>query len=79
MQSPEADIRRRTFFRKLAAGVALSALGALTAVLASRRTPRTAGEICTNRGLCRGCPAFTGCGLPQALSARQVLGKKGRP
>jgi purine-cytosine permease-like protein len=79
MQSPEPDIARRTFFRKLAAGLAMTALGALTAVLASRRTPSAAGETCTNRGICRGCPAFAGCGLPQAVSARQVLGKKGRP
>ena len=79
MLDQHENLDRRSFFRKLAAGAALAALGALTAVLASRRTPSVAGETCTNRGICRGCPAFAGCGLPQALSARQVLGKEGRP
>ena len=29
------------------------------------------GQDCVNRGICRGCPSFAGCGLPQALSARR--------
>ncbi|MBA7612845.1 hypothetical protein ES703_20086 [subsurface metagenome] len=28
---------------------------------------------CVNHGICRGCEVFEKCGLPQALSAKQVL------
>ncbi len=28
---------------------------------------------CINHGICRGCEVFEKCGLPQALSAKQVL------
>ncbi|MBI3910143.1 MAG: hypothetical protein HY320_04330 [Armatimonadetes bacterium] len=59
---------RRDFLRGLARG--LLAGGAIAGVggLAARR-----GEKCTNQFVCRGCPAFDGCGLPQALSAKQTM------
>jgi hypothetical protein len=78
MREQDDNLGRRDFFRKLAAGVALSALGALTAFLAGKRGAQatSAGQTCGNRGLCRGCPMFDACGLPQALSAKQVLGRR---
>lgn len=50
----------------------LAGLGAAGAALARRGRPEDrTGETCINGGLCRGCAAFAGCGLPQALSARE--------
>ena len=62
---------RRDFFRRSLRRTALSAVGVLGASLGYRRLRDP--ERCLNQGLCRGCEAFAGCGLPQALSARQVL------
>lgn len=62
-------ISRRTFLRSAAR---LAAAGGL-ALLAGRLLGlgrSAAREVCVNEGVCRGCPTFTGCGLPAALSAR---------
>ncbi|HVM47181.1 MAG TPA: hypothetical protein VMU04_04095 [Candidatus Acidoferrum sp.] len=60
---------RREFFR--AAGrYGLLGLMALAAGLAGRRG-LAAGQRCINRGICRGCELFPGCGLPPALSAKR--------
>ena len=68
---------RRGFLRVLAGGAALAAVAAAAAVLAARRRAGAArGEPCTAGGVCRGCPALGGCGLPQALSLRQSLGRR---
>ena len=32
-------------------------------------------ETCVNNGICRGCPEVNSCGLPQALSIKQVVRK----
>lgn len=63
---------RREFFRGIGRSLALGGMGALAAVLAGRRRRPPADEQCINLGVCRGCSAFDGCGLPQALSARQA-------
>ena len=34
---------------------------------------RLAKQDCTNQGICRGCPGYTDCELPQALSAKQAV------
>lgn len=69
---------RREFLRTLARVLLLLGIGALGAKLLGRGA-RTAGgpqagnlpgQTCLSRGICRGCSAFSGCGLPQALSAR---------
>jgi hypothetical protein len=33
---------------------------------------RLTNQECTNQGICRGCPGYTDCELPQALSAKQA-------
>lgn len=40
-----------------------------------RRRLKREGK-CINTGICRGCRVYERCGLPQALSAKQVLGGK---
>ena len=60
----------------LADAVRYSTLGLLSAVggwsyIKRRRLVRE-GK-CINLGICRGCRVYEKCGLPQALSAKQVL------
>ena len=64
---------RREFFRATAR-YGLLALVSVAASLAARpRTP--GGQSCVNRGICSSCDIFAGCGLPQALSAKQFKEK----
>ena len=42
------------------------------ALFAKRRRLVREGK-CINKGICRGCEVFDKCGLPQALSAKDVL------
>ena len=60
----------------LADAVRYSTLGLLSAVggwaFAKRRRLVREGK-CVNTGICRGCRVYEKCGLPQALSAKQVL------
>jgi len=60
----------------LAGALRYSALG-LSGMLggwafAKRRRLVRRGK-CVNGGVCRGCSVYEKCGLPQALSAKQVL------
>ena len=63
-------LSRREFLRSLGRLGILAAMGGAGAKLLKGRIVRSS-EICVNQGICRGCGAFDGCGLPQALSARQ--------
>jgi hypothetical protein len=67
------DLSRREFLETAGRVIALGGLGVLVfRLLRSGRWNRSAGsETCVNEGLCRGCGAFAGCGLPAALSAKQ--------
>lgn len=62
---------RREFIKNLGR---LSMAGGLlgTAAHLSQREPAVdkSLHICINQGICSGCKAFEGCGLPQALSAK---------
>jgi hypothetical protein len=61
---------RRDFFRTT---VRYGLLGCLTAVAAvTGRRARLSNQVCVNRGICGGCAVFAICGLPEALSAKQV-------
>ena len=67
--------------RQLLAGVfRYATLGLLTAgagaLFAKRRRLVREGK-CINKGICRGCEVFEKCGLPQALSAKEVLAGRG--
>jgi hypothetical protein len=64
---PERVESRREFFRAAARYGCLGLLGAVTAVGTQKSL---SGQQCVNRGICAGCAAFSGCGLPQALSAK---------
>ena len=74
-------LSRREFVKSAARVALLAALGALGLRLARggfRRVPgpsARSGETCVSDGLCRGCGAYSGCGLPAALSARLSRGR----
>ncbi len=63
-------ISRRQFFGTLLRLAVLGGIGTLAARLLGFGRGRP-GETCVNQGVCRGCSAFAGCGLPSALSARE--------
>ena len=62
----------------LAGGLRYTAFGALAcagaAAMFKRRRLVKEGK-CTGGQICRGCESIEQCSLPQALSARKVLGK----
>jgi len=68
--SPEKVESRREFVRAAARYGLLALVTAAAGLAACRRTP--ASQSCVNRGICRGCGLFAGCGLPQALSAKRA-------
>jgi hypothetical protein len=72
-ERPNESANRREFLRGGARYALLAGLAAVSAVLVKRRAASLPGQTCINQGICRGCGAFEDCGLPQALSAKQVL------
>jgi hypothetical protein len=63
---------RRDFLRGGVRYALLAGLAAVSATVASRRVNRLPGQTCISQGICSGCPVFTDCGLPPALSAKQA-------
>lgn len=66
---------RRALLGKAARWLALGVIGGGVLALVARKASQ-ASEECSNDGLCRGCPSYTGCGLPTALSMKQALGER---
>lgn len=68
--SPNGE-NRREFLRGGARYTLLATLAAVSAILFKRSGGKLSGQTCVNQGICSKCNAFTGCGLPQALSAKE--------
>ncbi len=51
----------------------LGLIGAIGGSIFARRRRLVREDKCINRGICSGCEVFEKCGLPQALSAKEVL------
>jgi len=66
------DASRRDFVRNGFRYALMAGLAAVSAVLLKRSGGKLTGQTCVNQGICFKCSAFTGCGLPQALSAKQA-------
>jgi len=64
---------RRELFAAVLRYATLGALGAIGAAVFVRRRRLVREGKCINSGICRGCEIFEKCGLPQALSAKQIL------
>jgi hypothetical protein len=71
-QQETAPESRREFFRSGARYALLGVLAVAAAILGRRSVTRLPNQTCFNQGVCRGCTAFAGCGLPQALSRKQA-------
>ncbi|HUU60412.1 MAG TPA: twin-arginine translocation signal domain-containing protein [Phycisphaerae bacterium] len=71
-EPPARQPTRRQFLRGVARSGAMAGLAVLGIVLGGRKRSTKRSETCANQGICRGCPAFDGCGLPQALSAKHA-------
>ena len=70
---------RREFFRTCARNTILTAMAFVGGKLLFRETNHAnENHKCINNGICNGCRNFSTCGLPQALSAKQVLEDKKR-
>jgi len=73
------DLGQTRSRRQLLAGVlryaTLGMLGTAGGFVVAKRRRLVREGKCINRGVCRGCKVFEKCGLPQALSAKQVLAR----
>jgi hypothetical protein len=69
---PNQTGNRREFLRGGVRYALLAALGAVSTALVKRSRGKLSGQTCGNEGICSNCTAFGGCGLPQALSAKQT-------
>jgi hypothetical protein len=63
---------RRAFLRACARYPILAGLALLGGGLALRRPDQAVAVPCLKQRVCRGCGAFAGCVLPQAVAARQT-------
>lgn len=66
----QVDPGRRKFLKDIARWAVALGLGGGVAAITTRDP-----EKCLNQGICRGCREFNDCHLPQALSAKEALGK----
>ncbi len=62
---------RREFLRRCARSISLIAIGLVGSTLLVRKQIKRSSQECINAGICDGCRVFSGCGLPQALSAKK--------
>lgn len=67
---------RREFLRGGARYALLTTLAAVSVALFKRSGGKLTGQSCVNQGICSGCTAYAGCGLPQALSRKQTKGER---
>ena len=63
---------RREFLRTCARNVSIAGLGVLAAAMLIRKPDDEVDHHCISEGICDGCRVFSGCVLPQALSAKQA-------
>ena len=69
---------RREFLRGGARYALLTTLAGVSATLLKRSGGKISGQTCINQGICSGCNAYAGCGLPQALSRKQIQSRSSR-
>jgi hypothetical protein len=68
---------RREFLRGGARYALLAGIGSVAVSVAARKGERLPGQTCIQQGICRGCAVVDACGLPSALSFRQVMKRHG--
>ena len=67
---------RRGLFTGVLRYATLGLVGISGISLVAKRRRLVKENKCVNRGICSGCSEFDLCGLPQALSAKRVLGNQ---
>jgi hypothetical protein len=67
---PNRGRNRREFMRDGMRYSLLAGMAAVSALLLKRSGGKLTGQTCVNQGICSGCGAYAGCGLPAALSAK---------
>jgi len=67
---------RRDFVRDGFRYVFLAGLGAVSATLFKRSGGKLSGQSCIKQGICSGCSAYAGCGLPAAISRKRTKGER---
>jgi hypothetical protein len=72
MNQPDQNCgpNRREFLRDGMRYGVIAGMAAVSALLFKRSGGKLTGQTCVNQGICSGCGAFAGCGLPAALSAK---------
>ena len=69
---------RRQLIRSLLRHASLALLGTATGAAVVKRRRLVREGKCIGGGVCSGCTVFDECGLPRALSAKQVLARTAR-
>ena len=64
---------RRELFTTILRYATLAVLAVIGLAVAAKRRKLLRDGICINQGICGGCGIFEECGLPLALSAKQLL------
>ncbi len=72
----EKEKNRRQILISVGRYGVLGFLAAATGTLLAKRRRLIREGKCVNGWVCSGCGVFEGCGLPQALSAKQFLKRK---
>jgi hypothetical protein len=75
---PTHGRNRREFVRDGVRYSVLAGIAVVSALLLKRSGGTLTGQTCVNQGICSGCGAFAGCGLPAALSAKEYQLHSGR-
>lgn len=70
----ECRIDRREFIKSIGRKAIATAIVVGTGKLVVRK-PADRRQSCTGDGICTRCATLTGCGLPQALSAKRERGE----
>jgi hypothetical protein len=73
MSKPEQKQSRRQMLTATLRYATLGLFGAGGASIISRRNRLVREGKCINDRVCRGCEVLETCGLPQALSAKEML------
>jgi hypothetical protein len=68
------DSSRREFLIGTARYGMLSFVGLIAGFNAAKARRLWPKQTCINQGLCAGCAVFADCGLPQALTAKTMVG-----
>ena len=71
----KTTVNRRELMTGVFRHATLGLVAVTSTLLIVKRRRLVKENKCTNKGICSGCGQFDQCGLPQALSAKQVLGE----